>query len=187
MAISTIENPNRRFETVSNIDFNSLTKSGLYHVLTPTANKPAANYSYYMVEVSASNDGTLVKQIAKLAGQYGIEYERHYTGGSWKAWRETGLTTSYIDVLDDYQWYRKPGTANYGSFILMGTAGGIGGIAILVIINNGGIESKINLVTGTAWTDTKLTIAYGVEDDVGYIGLKTSTIGSTSRIAIIGG
>ena len=83
-------------------------------------------------------------------------------------------------------YVRKPGNANYGSFLILGTFGGIGGVVIACTVANGSLGSVINLLTGAAWSSANLTITYSVTDGIGYVGLKTTSSANSSGV-IIGG
>jgi hypothetical protein len=84
------------------------------------------------------------------------------------------------------QYFRKAGNSSYGSFLIMGTFGGIGGVIIGCTVSDGNLGSTINLLTGAAWSNTNLTITYSVTDGIGYVGLKTTSSANSSGV-IIGG
>jgi FtsH-binding integral membrane protein len=92
----------------------------------------------------------------------------------------------FSGVLTTAQYFRKAGNSSYGSFLIMGTFGGIGGVVIACTVSNSSLGSVINLLTGAAWSNTNLTITYSVTDGIGYVGLKTTSSSNSSGV-IIGG
>jgi hypothetical protein len=175
---------NRRFSYVSGVSTHTLTASGLYYCASDCTGLPFSGT--WALTVIANPAGTSVKQIARSLSAEGAEFEQHLVGGAWSGWVDVGRMKPFSGSLTTTQYFRKAGNANYGSFLIMGTFGGIGGVIIGCTVSNGSIGSVINLLTGAAWSNTNLTITYTVTDGIGYVGLKTASSANSSGV-IIGG
>ena len=137
-----------------------------------------------MIEVFRASSA--VKQIAyPLVADTGM-FMRRYDGSTWTDWVNASPINQVFGDLSTIKYVAKPKGAPYGSFFIIGTVGGVGAVALVVTINNSAISSIINLVNGSAWTNTNFTVSYSVTNGVGYIGLK-STSTSGSNLSIIAG
>ena len=173
-----------QFPYVSGISLNNLTTGGIYYCDGCTNFPSGAPWTAFVVEVCSV--GSVIKQIARpVYADNGFCFERRYASGTWDEWIETGRTVVFKGDTSTTQYIRKPGDPNYGSFLITGTSAGDGGVVIGVIINNGSITSARNLMTNAAWSGN-LTITYSVSNNVGYIGLKTTSSAGT-QVCIIGG
>lgn len=181
---SGITSLNGRFSYVSGVSTHTLTASGLYYCASDCTDLPFPGT--WVVEVISNTAGTNVKQTARLLATEGAEFEQHLTGGAWNGWVDVGRMRPFNGSMTAVQYFRKAGNPNYGSFLILGTFGGIGGVAIACTVSNGSLGSVINLLTGAAWSSTNLTITYGVTDGIGYVGLKTTSSANSSGV-IIGG
>lgn len=178
---------NGRFAYISGVSVQTLTTSGLYYCASDCTDLPSPSpVTTWVITVIANTSGTTVKQIARAAAGEGYEYEQHLVGGTWSGWIDVGRMVPFSGSYTAATYVRKPGSASYGSFIIMGTFGGIGGVIIGCTVSGGNLGSTINLLTGAAWSNTNLTITYSVTDGIGYVGLKT-TSGANSSGVIIGG
>lgn len=173
-----------RFAYVSGVSTRTLTASGLYYCASDCTDIPFPGT--WVVEVIANTTGTNVKQIARTMASEGAEFEQHLVSGSWSGWVDVGRMKPFSGAMTTTQYFRKAGNANYGSFLILGTFGGIGGVAIACTVANGSLGSVINLLTGAAWSSANLTITYSVTDGIGYVGLKTTSSSNSSGV-IIGG
>lgn len=140
----------------------------------------------WVIAVIANPTGANVKQTARLLTAEGAEFEQHLLGGTWSGWVDVGRMAPFSGSYTTASYVRKPGNANYGSFLILGTFGGIGGVVIACTVANGSLGSVINLLTGAAWSSANLTITYSVTDGIGYVGLKTTSSANSSGV-IIGG
>lgn len=181
---SAIGSLNRRLSYVSGVSTHTLITSGLYYCASDCTDIPFPGT--WVVEVISNTAGTNVKQIARLMASEGAEFEQHLVSGTWSGWVDVGRMKPFSGAMTTTQYFRKAGNANYGSFLIMGTFGGIGGVIIGCTVSNGSLGSVINLLTGAAWSTTNLTITYGVTDGIGYVGLKTTSASNSSGV-IIGG
>lgn len=178
---------NGRFSYVSGVSVRTLTASGLYYCASDCTDLPSHSpVTTWVITVIANTSGTTVKQIARAAAGEGYEYEQHLVGGTWSGWIDVGRMVPFSGSYTTATYVRKPGGASYGSFIIMGTFGGVGGVVIACTVANGSLGSVINLLTGAAWSNANLTITYSVTNGVGYIGLKTTSSSNSSGV-IIGG
>ena len=175
---------NGRFAYVSGVSVQTLTASGLYYCASDCTGLPFSGT--WVLTVIANPAGTSVKQIARSLSAEGAEFEQHLVGGAWSGWVDVGRMKPFSGVLTTTQYFRKAGNASYGSFLIMGTFGGIGGVIIGCTVSGGNLGSTINLLTGAAWSNTNLTITYTVTDGIGYVGLKTTSSSNSSGV-IIGG
>lgn len=178
---------NGRFSYVSGVSVQTLTTSGLYYCASDCTGLPSPSpVTTWVITVIANTSGTTVKQIARAAGGEGYEYEQHLVGGTWSGWIDVGRMVPFSGSFTSATYFHKPGNASYGSFLIMGTFGGVGGVIIGCTVSGGNLGSTINLLTGAAWSSTALTITYSVTNSVGYIGLKTTSSANSSGV-IIGG
>ena len=176
-----------RFAYVSGVSTHTLTASGLYYCASDCTDLPSPSpVTTWVITVIANTSGTTVKQIARAAAGEGYECEQHLVGGTWSGWIDVGRMVPFSGSYTAATYVRKPGGASYGSFIIMGTFGGVGGVIIGCTVSNGSLGSVINLLTGAAWSNANLTITYSVTNGVGYIGLKTTSSSNSSGV-IIGG
>lgn len=170
----------------SSVSLNSVKDPGLYFCQNCT-DVPLSVFGEWSVEVIASgkgeNAGTIM-QIAKPTIRSGVEFTRYFTNNAWTPWAQAGRTVAINDNLSTVKYYPKPGSASYGAFIVMGTYYGVGSTAVLCSVENGSLGSMINMFTGQTYSGG-LTISFGVENGVGWIGLKTAQSG-TSVGCIIG-
>lgn len=184
---SNITSLNGRFAYVSGVSTRTLTKSGLYYCASDCTDLPSPSpVTTWVITVIANTSGTTVKQIARAAAGEGYEYEQHLLSGTWSGWVDVGRMVPFSGSFASAAYFHKPGSANYGSFLIMGTFGGIGGVVIACTVSGGNLGSTINLLTGAAWSNTNLTITYSVTNGVGYIGLKTTSSANSSGV-ILGG
>lgn len=185
---TTLSGLTDRFSYQNGVNLNNLTIAGLYYCNAPTNGPSGTPFTSWAVEVFASgtSSSSAIKQVARAISSEGTEFERHRISGTWSAWSEVGRINPFSGTFSSTTWFRKPGNATYGSFIIVGTFGGLGGMSLLGIVNNSSLSSLINLRTGEAYSSTALTVSYGVTDGVGYVGFKTSS-SSGSVGAIIGG
>lgn len=172
----------------SGVSINNIKDPGLYFCQNCT-NTPLSAFNSWGLEVIASGKGAnadagTIMQIAKVPNHSGVEFTRFYTNGSWTAWEQSGRTVAVSDDLSTVKYFPKPGSASYGAFIVMGTYFGVGSTAVLCSVANGSLSSMINMFTGQTYSGG-LTISFGVENGVGWIGLKTAQSG-TSVGCIIG-
>lgn len=181
---SAIGTLNGRFSYVSGVSTHTLITSGLYYCASNCNDLPFPGT--WVVEVISNTAGTNVKQTARLMASEGAEFEQHLVSGAWSGWVDVGRMKPFSGSMTTTQYFRKAGNANYGSFLVMGTFGGIGGVIIGCTVSNGSLGSVINLLTGAAWSNTNLTITYAVTDGIGYVGLKTTSSSNSSGV-IIGG
>ena len=175
---------NGRFAYISGVSVQTLTTSGLYYCASDCTGLPFSGT--WVITVIANPAGTSVKQIARSLSAEGAEFEQHLVGGAWSGWVDVGRMKPFSGSLTTAQYFRKAGNSSYGSFLIMGTFGGIGGVVIACTVSGGNLGSTINLLTGATWSNTNLTITYGVTDGVGYVGLKTTSSSNSSGV-IIGG
>ena len=84
----------------------------------------------WVIAVIANPTGANVKQTARLLTAEGAEFEQHLLGGTWSGWVDVGRMAPFSGSYTTASYVRKPGNANYGSFLILGTFGGIGGVVI---------------------------------------------------------
>lgn len=184
---AAISQLNSKFAFVSGVSTHTLTTSGLYYCSADCTDLPSPSpVTKWVIAVIANTAGTTVKQIARAAAGEGYEYEQHLLGGTWSGWIDVGRMVPFSGSFTSATYFHKPGNANYGSFLIMGTLGGVGGVVIACTVANGSLGTVINLLTGAAWSNSALTITYGVTDGIGYVGLKTTSSNNSSGV-IIGG
>ena len=179
MATSTIPNYNTdkmRWGYRHNVSFNTLITPGEYYCENCT-DAPEDQFSWILEVIPSTTSGDTVKQIAKKVTS-DVRYERYKTASSgWTNWVQTTRSSSVRDNLSTVKYFQKPGSYNYGTFLILGTFYGVGGKAILCNINNGSISSKINLFTGQAHTGDPVITYYMDSNSVGWVGLETSQSG----------
>lgn len=162
----------------SSVSINGIKDPGLYFCQSCT-DVPLSVFNEWSVEVIASGKGEsagTIVQIAKPTIRSGLEFTRYFTNNAWTPWAQAGRTVAINDNLSTVKYYPKPGSARYGSFIVMGTYYGVGSTAVLCSVENGSLGSMINMFTGQTYSGG-LAISFGVENGVGWIGLKTSSSG----------
>ena len=159
---------------------------GIHIVANATDTPPYTPWTSWVCIVAGSSSGQTTKIIARPLSVETGTWEIHRVSGTWSDWLETGRTYPLTGNLSTATPIRKPGPPTYGSVLITGTVGGIGGVVIAVTISNGAIGSIRNLMTGAAWSNTNLTITYGVSNNVGYLTFKT-TSSANSNLCIIGG
>jgi hypothetical protein len=159
---------------------------GIHIVTNATDTPPYTPWTSWVCIVAGLSSGQTTKIIARPLSVETGTWEIHRVSGTWGDWRETGRTYPLTGNLSTATSIRKPGPPTYGSVLITGTVGGIGGVVIAVTISNGAIGSIRNVMTGAAWSNTNLTITYGVTNNVGYLTFKT-TSALNSNICIIGG
>lgn len=159
---------------------------GIHIVANATDYPPYTPWTSWVCIVAGASSGHTTKIIARPLSVETGTWEIHRVSGTWSDWRETGRTYPLTGNLSTATPIRKPGPPTYGSVLITGTVGGIGGVVIAVTISNGAIGSIRNLMTGTAWSNSALTITYGVNNNVGYLTFKTTST-ANSNICIIGG
>ena len=169
----------------SGVSLKSL-QAGIYYVDNATDTPPYTAWTTWICIVSGSATGNSMKIVAKPVATDTGTWEIHKTGGTWGDWLETGRTYPLTGSFSTATSVRKPGGPSYGSVLITGTVGGIGAVVIAVTINNGAIGSIRNVMTGAAWSNTNLTITYGILNNVGYLTFKTTST-ANSNICIIGG
>lgn len=175
---------NNRFSYKNSGSLNDLKTAGLYFCDSPTDKPTNAPWTSWAVEVIKATNA--VKQIAHPVGADAGMFTRRYDGSTWTDWVNVCPTNQITGNLSTVKYVAKPKGYGYGSFIILGTAGGVGAVALVVTINNSSISSIINLVTGAAWTSANFTVTYSVTNNVGYIGLKTTST-ANSNITVIAG
>lgn len=159
---------------------------GIHIVANATDTPPYTPWTAWLCFVGGNSSGTLTKIVARPVADDTGTWEIHRVGGTWGDWLETGRTYPLTGNLSTASSIRKPGPSTYGSVLITGTVGGIGGVVIAVTISNGAIGTIRNLMTGAAWSNTNLTITYGISNNVGYLTFKT-TSSANSNICIVGG
>lgn len=180
--VATLEG---RFKYVSSGSMNDLTSSGLYYCTGSVENKPDAYpVTFWVVEVITNPSGGTVKQVARATTSEGYEYERHLTNGSWTDWTNVKPFSKVSGDLSSGKAFPKPGSAQWGSIIILGAIGGIGPVMIGIAITNGAITTTRNLLTNAAWTDTRVTFSYSIDTRVGFLTIKTTSTNSTAAIII---
>ena len=180
--VTTVEG---RFTYKNGVSTHSLTKSGLYYCNSTCTDIPFPGT--WVISVISNPGGTNVKQVARLLSAEGAEFEQHLMDGQWTGWIEVGRIKPFASAnLHGTGWFRKAGNANYGSFLILGTIGGIGGVAIAGIINNGSLGTVRNLMTNADWSNSKLTLSYSITDGIGYIGLTTTSTSASTGMILCG-
>lgn len=159
---------------------------GIHIVTNATDTPPYTPWTSWLCFVGGNSSGTFTKIVARPVAIDTGTWEIHRVSGTWSDWNETGRTYPLTGNLNTATAIRKPGPPTYGSVLITGTVGGIGGVVIAVTISNGAIGTIRNLMTGAAWSNTNLTITYGVTNNVGYLTFKTTST-AESNICIIGG
>ena len=94
--------------------------------------------------------------------------------------------TRFEEPTQTTKWFAKPvGVETYGAFLIIGTFAGVGGMILNGSINGSALGQICNR-DGTVYTSTAIQFSYKVENNIGYLGVKTTGSGTT-RATIIWG
>ena len=86
------------------------------------------------------------------------------------------LTKVNVDATTTKWFQKQTGYYLYGAFIIVGTFAGVGGQYFYGIINNGSLTMYKD---GAVWSGSSITFSYKIENNIGYVGIKTSASGGT--------
>lgn len=78
------------YQSLSSVDFNTLTTPGLYTVRSATANKPDSSGSYYSLLVMQSDSASYIQQLA-IKESTTRAFIRYKSGNTWGAWMEISM------------------------------------------------------------------------------------------------
>ena len=99
---SDIESVKGRFRNISNIDLNTVTKSGLYYVVKGTGSNFPPNLSGGMLQVISTSTESVVSQEFIDYRNTEVKFVRNKSANSdtWSVWKEVTVTKSDIDSLN---------------------------------------------------------------------------------------
>lgn len=161
------------YQSVSSVDFNTLTTPGLYTVRTATANKPDASGSYYSLIVGKSDTGNYVQQLAIMEGTARV-FVRYLSSITWSAWKELS-TTDHTHTLSSI------GAAPI-SHAVEDTTYGASTSSLrghMMFAGNGGSSSRAISLSTSSTTLTTLDTTTYLYTGIWYVSVNSSTAGAT--------